>query len=218
MSAPTTNRSTAGVFSSTRARIAAKTLRSDRWWLSPLRVNLGLDAFIVYATVRAFWGSGYWVDCGWWEFDYNGYAASLTASMSLTPDTKCPTAGGDTMKSGYGTNERVAARVSTTQSAAVTEAQTAVSYFPEFGYTGFWRLLRQARSGYRAEFAFAPNRYSTYNSPAHFTPVWYRDGEYRVYTRLMDVWTPAGMLQLNLSDAVTISGDLWDDWHIAPAN
>jgi hypothetical protein len=32
----------------------------------------------------------------------------------------------------------------------------------------------------------------------------------------MDVWTPAGMLSLNLSDPVTISGDLWDDWHIAP--
>lgn len=202
--------------------------RNNSFTLSPLPVNpetASLTWGVWSPWWHAYWvwistgeGSGYWVDCGWWEFDYNGYAASLTASMSLTPDTNCPTAGGDTMKSGYGTNERVAARVSTTQSAAVTEAQTAVSYFPEFGYTGFWRLLRQTRSGYRAEFAFAPNRYSTYNSPAHFTPVWYRDGEYRVYTRLMDVWTPAGMLQLNLSDAVTISGDLWDDWHIAPAN
>lgn len=202
--------------------------RNNGFTLSPLPVNpetASLTWGVWSPWWHAYWvwistgeGSGYWVDCGWWEFDYNGYAASLTAAMSLTPDTKCPTAGGDTMKSGYGTNERVAARVSTTQSAAVTEAQTAVSYFPEFGYTGFWRLLRQTRGGYRAEFAFAPNHYSTYNSPAHFTPVWYRDGEYRVYTRLMDAWTPAGMLQLNLSDAVTISGDLWDDWHIAPAN
>ena len=61
MSAPTADRSTAGVFSSTRARIADKTLRNDRWWLSPLRVNVGLSLWVLYATVRAFWGSGYWV-------------------------------------------------------------------------------------------------------------------------------------------------------------
>lgn len=161
--------------------------------------------------------SGYWEDRGWWEFDYNAYSATLSATMKLTPGSKCPTASGGTMKSGYGTNQLVATRVSTTQSSAVTEAQSAVSYFPEFGYADFWRFLKQTRSGYRAEFAFAPNRFSTYNSPAHFTPIWYKNGEYRVYTYLMDVWTPAGMLSLNLSDSVTIRGALWDDWHIAPA-
>ncbi len=83
MSAPTTNRSTAGVFSSTRARIAAKTLRSDRWWLSPLRVNLGLDAFIVYATVRAFWGSGYWVD----KYHYLTPFYSPCVSASCVPNS-----------------------------------------------------------------------------------------------------------------------------------
>lgn len=57
MSAPAT-----GVFTPSRARIPDRTLRADRWWLSPMRVNIGLDAFIVYATVRAFWGSAYWVD------------------------------------------------------------------------------------------------------------------------------------------------------------
>lgn len=52
----------------------------------------------------------------------------------------------------------------------------------------------------------------------HFTPVWMPDGEYRVYTYLLDCWTPDGMLSMNLSDAVQISGSLWDDWHIAPQN
>lgn len=61
MSAPAVNRPGTGVFSATRARIANRTLRTDRWWLSPLRVNLGLTAWVLYATVRAFWGSGYWV-------------------------------------------------------------------------------------------------------------------------------------------------------------
>ena len=201
--------------------------RNDSFTLTAMPVNPEVSSLtwgVWTPWWHAYWvwvstgdDSGYWEDRGWWEFDYNAYSATLSATMKLTPDSKCPTASGGTMKSGYGTNQLVAARVSTTQSSAVTEAQSAVSYFPEFGYTDFWRFLKQTRSGYCAEFAFAPNRFSTYNSPAHFTPIWYKDGEYRVYTYLMDVWTPAGMLSLNLSDSVTIRGALWDDWHIAPA-
>ena len=62
------------------------------------------------------------------------------------------------------------------------------------------------------------NPYSTYNRPTHFTPIWYPDGSYTPYTWLLDCWTPAGMLSLNLTDSVRISGDLWEDWHIAPTN
>ncbi|WP_343600308.1 hypothetical protein [Mycobacterium sp.] len=61
MSAPTANRPATGVFSATRAQLAQRTLRTDRWWLSAATTDLGLAAFIVYATIRAFWGSGYWV-------------------------------------------------------------------------------------------------------------------------------------------------------------
>ena len=37
-----------------RAAIAAKTLRTDRWWLAPLLTVLGLVAWLTYATVRVF--------------------------------------------------------------------------------------------------------------------------------------------------------------------
>ena len=50
--------------------------------------------------------NGWWEDHGWWEFDYNGYSASLTASMRITPDEKSPTATASTLKSGYGVQER----------------------------------------------------------------------------------------------------------------
>jgi len=43
---------------------------------------------------------GYWCDHGWWEFDWIAYTASLSASMSVVPDAKDPTASGKTMKSG----------------------------------------------------------------------------------------------------------------------
>lgn len=161
---------------------------------------------------------GYWCDHGWWEFDLDRYSASLSASMSVAPDAKAPTASGKTMKSGYGFTERVTTSVSTNQSSAVTAAQNAVTYFPEFQYQGFWRLLDRMGSGYSMTHEFKVNRYSTYGNRTHFTPIWYPDGSYTPYTWLIDCWTPAGMLSMNLTDSLTISGNLWSDWHIAPQN
>lgn len=162
--------------------------------------------------------SGYWCDHGWWEFDFDRYHASLSASMSIKPDDKDPTASGKTMKSGYGINQTVTANVSTNQSAAVTGAQNAVTYFPEFQYKSFWRLLDRSGGSYSPTFEFKKNEYSTYNRRTHFTPIWMPDGSYTPYTWLIDCWTPTGMLSMNLTDSVTISGNLWMDWHIAPQN
>ncbi|MGJ4851933.1 hypothetical protein ACH6CV_16985 [Bacillota bacterium Meth-B3] len=161
---------------------------------------------------------GEWVDEGWWEFDLDRYQASLSASMAIAPDEKSPTASGKTMKSGYGVNETVSARVSTNQSSAVTGVQTAVTYFPEFGYQSYWRLLECMSSGYSARFEFQKNPYSTYSRRTHFSPIWFPDGSYTPYTWLIDSWTPAGMLSMNLTDSVTIRDNLWADWHISPQN
>lgn len=160
--------------------------------------------------------SGYWCDHGWWEFDWNAYSASLSASMSIVSDVKNPTAFGKTMKSGYGINQVTTARVSTNQSSAVTDAQNAVTYFPEFQYKTYWRLLERTSRGYNSQFEFASNKYSTYKRRTHFTPIWMPDGSYTPYTWLIDCWTPAGMLSMNLTDSVNIQGNLWMDWHIAP--
>ena len=159
---------------------------------------------------------GYWCDHGWWEFDWLSYSASLSASMNVVPDAKVPTVSGKTMKSGYGINQTVIANISTNQSSAVTDAQNAVTYFPEFKYETYWRLLERTQSGYSSKFEFKSNKYSTYKRRTHFTPIWYPDGSYTPYTWLIDCWTPAGMLSMNLTDSVTIRGSLWDDWHIAP--
>jgi hypothetical protein len=45
-----------------RAAIAAKTLRTDRWWIAPLVTAVGLSAWVAYATVRVFLQNNYWVD------------------------------------------------------------------------------------------------------------------------------------------------------------
>lgn len=156
---------------------------------------------------------GYWCDHGWYEFDLNRYSASLSATMRIQCDDKNPTASGRTMKSGYGINQTVNGSVSSNQSTAVTQPQNAVSYFPEFRYETYWRLLESMGSG---RFEFQKNNYSTYKNRTHFTPIWMPDGSYTVNTWLMDGWTPEGMLSANLTDSLTIRGSLWDDWHVAP--
>ena len=49
-----------GVRSPVRARISERTLRQDRWWLSPAVTFTIFTAFIVYATWRAFSGENYY--------------------------------------------------------------------------------------------------------------------------------------------------------------
>ena len=160
--------------------------------------------------------SGYWCNHGWWEFDLEQYTARLSSDMKITNDSKNPTANGNAFKSGYGINQIVTGNMSTNQSSAVTYPQNAVSYFPEFQYETYWRLLERVLSGSNARFEFKKNNYSTYKNRTHFTPIWMPNGTYTVNTWLIDAWTPVGMLSINLTDSLEIRGNLWQDWHIAP--
>ncbi|WP_461015421.1 hypothetical protein [Streptomyces daliensis] len=49
-----------GVREGTRAAIAERHLRKDRWWLMPATTALGLFAFVVYSTWRAFANADYY--------------------------------------------------------------------------------------------------------------------------------------------------------------
>lgn len=155
---------------------------------------------------------GSWVDKGEWKFRSNSYSVSMSANMQITCDEKNPTNVGRTMKSGYGINETVTASIS--GNGQHTELQNAVAYFPEFYYKTYWRLLEYTNGALE----FRKNKYSTYNNRTHFTPLWYPDGNYKVYTWAIDCWTPAGMLSANLTDRLTIKGNVFDDWHIAPSH
>lgn len=159
---------------------------------------------------------GQWVDGGGWEFICDQYSASLRGDMELLNDPKNPTATRFSFKSGYGINQEVSSKARTNQNSAVTRTPNAVSYFPEFGYETYWRLLERVRSGKNSEFEFQKNNYSTYKNPTHFTPIWMPDGAYKVNTWLIDVWTPVGMLSMNLTDELTVRGSMWDDWHAGP--
>ncbi|HEX7427367.1 MAG TPA: hypothetical protein VF328_10540, partial [Mycobacterium sp.] len=82
MSAPTADRQGTGVFSATRAEIPQRTLRTDRWWQSPLIVDLGFAAFVIYATVRAFLQNNYYVA----EYHYLTPFYSPCISKGCTPE------------------------------------------------------------------------------------------------------------------------------------
>lgn len=162
---------------------------------------------------------GYWEDQGWWDYRRASYTASLSANQTITSDSKSPTRSTSQLKSGYGIEINSTTSLSSNApSSHLAGAQHAISYFPEFAYQKYWRLHDVKVSGYSASFWLKPNEYSTYESRVHFTPIWFPDGSYTPITCILDAWTPAGMLSLQLQSTIMISGNLFSDWHIAPQN
>lgn len=64
-----------------RAVISVRTLRTDRWWISPLVTAILLGGFIVYTTVRLFMRDHYWVD----EYHYLTPLYSPCLSLTCAP-------------------------------------------------------------------------------------------------------------------------------------
>ena len=191
---------------------------ADVRWISNL-VYIDGAGFVDYGYYYDFgqwFDFGEWQDLGWWDFFTANYHANLAAVSTIAPDEKVPTAVGSLMKSGYGINNTVTANIDSIQveiDSHVTGAQTAVSYFPEFGYTTYWRLLDLTSRGRSSRLELKYNPFSTYNRRVHFTPVWYPNGRYDVYTWVLDAWTPVGMLSVNLTSGVSIEQSVFDDWY-----
>lgn len=66
-----------------RAKISARTLRTDRWWLFPLSNAVALGIFLLYAAIRLFWDKSYFVE----EFDYVAPFYSPCLSTDCPPGT-----------------------------------------------------------------------------------------------------------------------------------
>ena len=48
-----------GTTSPRRAKVNARTLRTDRWWLYPLLTGSGLALFLIYGFWRIFYNQNY---------------------------------------------------------------------------------------------------------------------------------------------------------------
>ena len=157
------------------------------------------------------------VDEGYWSYSQQVYTASLLDAVNTMPDDKAVTASAKNMKSGYGVTVSVNTHVeSDAPSSHFTQAQNALTYFPEFNYKTYWRVHEPVTAGGQTVLALKENPFSTYNRRVHFTPVWFPDARYTTYTRLIDAWTPAGMLSADLFDYVDITQSVFDDWHVKP--
>lgn len=151
----------------------------------------------------------------YYTYEEDRFYASLGAMFDLTPDTYCPTARGDTMGSGYGVNADFRTFINGIYyDSMVTSAQNCRFWFPEFYYKTYFRVGELYNPG---RFEFRQNKYSTFNSRTHFTPLWYPDGQmnYEVLGEAFDCWTPAGMLTCEDQDSVNIKGTVYDDWTIS---
>lgn len=60
MAAPVAPPPTPQIKPGPRAAIKARTLRTDRWWVSPAISFVVLSAFVAYATFAAFWNGNYY--------------------------------------------------------------------------------------------------------------------------------------------------------------
>ncbi|MGB3366003.1 MAG: hypothetical protein WBA54_00820 [Acidaminobacteraceae bacterium] len=161
---------------------------------------------------------GCWLDYGEWTYTYETYFATVNADFTILPDNHNPTfkelSGEYTIGSGYGIDVEVSAGIgSNAPSSHYVTAQNIITYFPEFDYQTYWRLLE--KTGFTT-FEFKENKYSTFNSRTHFTPLAYPDGRYEVYVNVIDCYTPDSMLRVNLSGDITIDGTVFDDWFVSP--
>lgn len=156
---------------------------------------------------------GKWVDKSYYRYDLVEMKASLSGSLSIDPDERAETAKGKQMKSGYGFTASFFPRLTSNASNdATTPVQRAVMTFPEFHFQTYNRFLERTGSG----FEFRVNVHSHFGRRVHFTPVWWKDGEYEVFLDAYDAWTPAGMLRAQRSDKLMINGSVYDDWKVVP--
>ncbi|MGB9378782.1 MAG: hypothetical protein WCB04_14855 [Mycobacteriales bacterium] len=75
---------TAGTRAPGRARIAARTLRTDRWWIQPVVTFAILAAFVVYATWAAFVNRNYFYEPYLSPF----YAPCLSSNCGTVPGSE----------------------------------------------------------------------------------------------------------------------------------
>lgn len=159
-----------------------------------------------------------------WVYEDGGlvrkeYRAQLSYDLTFEPHSSVTTAvfanGIWTIKSGYGVTLTLTPDIiSTAPTSAYTDIQIVYATFPEFKYStadGYYAALKESGG----QFSFVESPYSNTNSPVHFIPVWFPDGEYTVSVTVSDCWTPVGMIRTVVNtNNMTVSGTMYDDFYV----
>lgn len=175
----------------------------------------------------------------WERYIWNGsnfQTATYRAVLSVDPIIEKGTIeanAGEDFKSGYGyklsLNSKVASNTNVNPQKYLSGVGSAFTYFSEFNFKegvtqldAFDQYNRQSQrtdqkyydSTAEATLEFKENSFSANNSRVHFTPLWYPDGKYTIYTESFDAWTPGGMLSLTKSADFNMNGNVYDDWQV----
>ncbi len=153
-------------------------------------------------------------------------ARLVEKSMKVKPAQTCERQNREEgfIKSGYGIETRLRSSILTDSLNEVTGFQTSKFFFPEFNYKMYWRLgdrtdIKIGRViDETIEFPQNFYSYTGYHNHTkgryHFLPIWYPDGNYKLFAKVYDCWTPAGELRYKVTDDIVCKGSLWEDWHI----
>lgn len=170
----------------------------------------------------------------WWEYTCSGSAFIKKyygiGILKRTPKESWPATGETakksnsvwTMKSGYGVSVRDASCMTSVVNyetpdfnKSITNEQYAYALLPEFNYqfgeNKCITLEMKIIDSY-VNWIF-PTIGEIEN--AHYTPVWYPDGNYDIDIIRSDAWTPMGMLCCNdIISNIKINGNMYDDWYV----
>lgn len=151
-----------------------------------------------------------------YNYTVNNYQARLSnTEVKVTRDRNTSDANPNSnrTKSGYGIEVKVKSNV-TGSSSSCTGVQSFCAYFPEFNYKKWRRDGKLPGAAMLSTVELPVNLYSIKGNRVHFTPIWYPDGDYKVYVETFDAWTPGGMLCGTGTGSIEIKGTMWDDWHV----
>lgn len=161
------------------------------------------------------WRAKYIENIGGWSFyDEDGspikdyYSLKLETDLKLSNDKNSPSNSGRYIKSGYGIEIDVVNTI--TGNGEHTKIQTGIAVYPEYEYKNYGDFLEGG-----INMQLPKSNYSITKNRVHFTPIWYPDNtKYTVKVKVMDLWTPAGMLNTTVTEYKIVKGSLWDDRHI----
>jgi hypothetical protein len=164
----------------------------------------------------------------WQEYRYeNGsyilknYWARLTTTFRIQPDMRIAYPDKPrSMESGFGVQADCHTVVTTNygRPEKLVGSQLIWVYAPEslYGTTPFENIrdVLTVKSGYAGDldtfWQLDVNPYSVTQQPLHYTPLWFADGQYTLWAQAFYAWSPAGQINENTTDNITINGDMYD--------
>jgi len=150
------------------------------------------------------------------------FYARLTTTFAISPDSRIAYADRPRqMESGFGFGIQCTTTLTTNydRPGKLVGTQMVWVRCPEsaYGQLSQWQSVRDslevktgAAGGMTITWQLAVNPWSTTGSRLHYTPLWFPDGSYVAWAQAFYAWSPIGQLYEHKTDALTISGDMYD--------